>query len=301
MANYIVRPVWYRPEMLQLSIDYEIAAREYYSPPTDLITLFCVEHGAHEDSLKAVKNYPYPNDVIVRPKGFSKPEINMNLMNGMIEAAARAEDYFIGIWDDVLIHETYFQYINAVLSMDVGKFGSIQAYNKFHQGNPNEIYRGNYYKDLAMLVTKEFTMKYLKPFIPLYFKNVRKTLTALDNKYKKYYGTKYLYRNLTHMHHDGLIRRLTCSALIEEDMAAIMPMLDRQIHAGFYGVCRPGGSIPGKNFDERLEKLKEIVENNKFYEYTKAKQYDDYRVFSPKLDEWDGTLKLVEDNYDTPH
>jgi len=34
----------------------------------------------------------------------------------------------------------------------------------------------------------------------------------------------------------------------------------------------------------------DIIENNKFYEITQAKQYNDYLIFDKRLDEWDGTL-----------
>lgn len=293
--NYIVRTAWTRPEMLLLSIESEIEARNHYVNG-DYKTLFCVEHGAAPETDAIIRNYPYEYEAHHRSKGFSRPGINHNLLAGMVYAAQHSDDYIIVILDDILIHKTYFQYIEAVMNMDVGKYSSILAHNAFDQGDVHEIFRGNYYRDLAVLITKEFVLNYVAPMVEPFCKDPIRLLTALNKKYVEFYGTKYIYNNLAHRAQDGLMRRLTNAALIEEDRATITPMLDRQVHIGFYGVYRPGKGVPGRNFEERLSNMRKIIEEHRYFEFAQCKEYNDYRKFSPELDEWDGKLILRETN-----
>jgi hypothetical protein len=53
------------------------------------------------------------------------------------------------------------------------------------------------------------------------------------------------------------------------------------------------GKIPGDTYEERLANLREIIKSGaEMYKHTAAKRYNDYKSFSPKLDEWDGTLEI---------
>ncbi len=68
--NTIMRPVYNRPEMLYLSLEYERLAREYYTFPRDLITLFIIEHGSSAATLELVAGYPFKKKEILRKEKF---------------------------------------------------------------------------------------------------------------------------------------------------------------------------------------------------------------------------------------
>lgn len=92
-----------------------------------------------------------------------------------------------------------------------------------------------------------------------------------------------------------VINRLVDAAMIEEGMHVYMPRVNRQQHIGMYGHNRViGKQIPGKSFEERLLNLRNIIEDkDKMYSMAGSKQYNDYMVFSDKLDTWNGVLMVV--------
>jgi hypothetical protein len=91
----------------------------------------------------------------------------------------------------------------------------------------------------------------------------------------------------------GLTSRLVDIAMIEEGKHTIVPDISRAIHIGFYGKNRPG-HLPGGDFYERLALMRDVITNNRFYEMTQTKQYNDYFVFDPQLETWDGKLYVKE-------
>ena len=293
MSQIILRPVFNRPEMLQLSLEYEINARNYYNFSDNLITIFLIECGSPQKILDLVEKYPFEKKTIIRTEKFG---LSKNILLGMKETFELADDFVIHLEDDILLHKTYFQYMNLLLNMkELGKFSVLSAYNYDDNGSINEIYRGHHYAALAPLITKKFFMDYIIHCItPVYYEDYAsrdRFVKALGKRYKD--NKLYKYRNSLGMHNEqaGLLNKLVDVALIEENMAVIMPRVNRQQHIGYFGKNRPGGKIPGDNFEERLENLREIVKDaNKMYELSATKQYNDYKIFSSKLEEWDGML-----------
>lgn len=297
MANIILRPVFDRPEMLYLSIEYEMRARQYHSLPGQFKTLFLVEAGTPQEVLNIIQKYPGEAMYEFRPKRYG---LTVNILEGMAQAFKMTDDYIVYIEDDILVHETYFKYMDILMNMPEiqGKYSILSPFNKEDSGNINEVYQGHHYAALAPLIPKDFYAGYIKPHSILdYYRNEPGFIVAMDKHYKeKGYqekGYKYDPEKPMHWQQAGLLNRLTSVAMIEEDKWIINPYINRQIHIGFVGINRPGGRIPGQNFDERVENLREIIKDaDKMYELTAAKQYNDYKAFSPKLDDWDGALKL---------
>jgi hypothetical protein len=289
--NIIMRPVYNRPEMLHLSLEYEKQAREYFGNTDQLKTLFVVEHGAPDKTLELVDKYSFRKEIIYRKK---KLGLTVNILEGMKKAFSDTSEFVIYIEDDILIHKTYFNYMKMLLGM----FGSdsysvLSSYNKDDNGDVHEIYKGHHYAALAPLINKKFFDKYiLKCAIPEYYKNRSGFVIALNNNYKEHWGKLYKYRNAEHNEQAGLINRLVDVAAIEQNAWVIMPRVNRHMHIGFYGKNRIG-SLPGKNFEERLELLKQLITSgDKMYSMTNSKEYNDYKTFSIKLDSWDGELYL---------
>lgn len=292
--NVILRPVFNRPEMLKLSIEHEQKAREYIGGVHNIITLFIVEFGAPKKVLDLVDEYPFEKKVIQRER---KLGLTVNILEGMKTAFDIADAFIIHLEDDILLHETYFKYIKAALSMEgVQPFSVLSPYSPNDNGDVHVIKRAHRYAALAPMITKQFFEVFVRPRAnEKYYKNKAKFVTMLNNKYKKYWESgKYKYTNAAHWEQAGLINRLVDVAMIESDMRVIMPLVNRQQHIGYFGKNRPGGKLPGNSYEERLENLREIIKDaDKMYELSATKQYNDYLTFSSKLNDWDGTLRLI--------
>jgi predicted SAM-dependent methyltransferase len=292
--NVILRPVFNRPEMLALSIEYEKKAREYVGGLNNITTVFIVEHGSPDKVLELVNKYPYEKKIIKREK---KLGLTVNILEGMKNAFDLADNFIIHLEDDVLLHETYFKYIKTALSVDgVQPFSILSPYNFNDAGNVHDLRKEHHYAALAPMITKQFFESFVRPCaVKKYYDNKPKFVTKLNEKYRDHWeGRRYKYRDTTHWEQAGLINRLVDVAMIEKGMYVILPFVNRQQHIGYFGKNRPGGIIPGNSYEERLENLREIIKDaDKMYELSATKQYNDYRTFSPKLDEWDGTLRLI--------
>jgi len=290
-TQIIMRPVFNRPEMLYLSIEAEIKARDYYKFPDDLLTLFIVESGADSVTMNLVKHYPFRNYCILRNK---RHGLSMNILEGFREAFGLTEDYVIYIEDDVCPHKTFFKYLDIILNMpEANKASVISSFNKDDDGNVYELYKGHHYAALCTTIFKKFYLEYIYPSsVPEYYNDMYGYIAELDKKYK---GNKlYKYQSLAHVEQAGRINRAVDINHIQEDGYVIMPFVNRSQHIGYFGKNRPGGIIPGNLFEERLENLREIIKDeNKMYELSATKQYNDYKTFSCKLEKWNGTLGFV--------
>jgi hypothetical protein len=176
---------------------------------------------------------------------------------------------------------------------DLGKFSILSGYNFNDNGAVDSVYKYHHYAALAPLINRDFYDRYIYPCsIVEYYNNPIGTVLALNEKYKEYQESKkYKYKDSSHHQQAGIINRLVDAAMIDDGMYVYMPRVNRQQHIGFYGHNRPGKGIPGDSFDSRVENLRDIItDKDKLYRATESKQYNDYKIFSPKLDEWDGNL-----------
>jgi hypothetical protein len=289
----ILRPVFNRPEMLFLSLEYEIAAREYFLGDFDLDTMFIIEHGTPKETIEVLDKYPYPFKYVIREKKYG---LSPNILEGMKAAFNEAGENIIYIEDDILLHKTYFKYMDTLLKHpDLGKYSILSGYNQNDNGDVSEVYKGHHYAALAPLINKDFYERYIYPCsIIQFYTNPVGVVVALNERYKEHQKSgKYKYKDSQHHQQAGLINRLVDAAMIDDDMYVYMPRVNRQQHIGFYGANRPGKGIPGDTFDERVENLRDIITSEeKLFAATDAKQYNDYKIFSPKLDEWTGDIVI---------
>lgn len=289
--NVIMRPVWNRPEMLALSLEYEEVAREKYSLD-DFLTLFIVEYGADDRTKELIKNYKYNSKCLYRDRQYG---LSRNILEGMKDAFEFSDDYVVYIEDDILLHADYFLYMKSLMNLVGEQYSVLSPYSPDDFGDIHEINKDNRYAALAPIISKYFFKKYIEPHAnEKYYKNPHAFVIELNNLYKKFWATKeYKFKNSETCEQAGLINRLVDVAIIKEDIYIYMPRYNRQQHIGYFGKNRPGGIIPGSSYEERLENLREIVlDADKMYKLSATKQYNDYRVFSPKLKDWNGTLYL---------
>ena len=289
--NVILRPVFNRPEMLTLSLEHEIAAREKYDL-CDFITLFLIEHGSDDKTKELVKNYPYSAKYVVREKKFG---LTVNILEGMKTAFDMADEFVLHLEDDILLHKDYFVYMKTLQDLVGENYSVLSPYCPDDGGDVNEVNKHNHYAALAPIISKKFFETFVRPCaIEQYYRNPVRFTTQLNDMYKDFWDSrKYKYTNAQHHEQAGLINRLVDVAIIERDWYLYMPRVNRQQHIGYFGKNRPGGKIPGDSYSERLNNLRSIIlDAKKMYDLSATKQYDDYRVFSPKLDDWDGKLFL---------
>ena len=297
-TQVIMRPVFNRPEMLKLSIDYEIAAREYYSIDCEFLTVFVVEYGATSKVLELVESYPYNKTIVKRKHNFG---LSKNILDGFKISFPFADDWLVYLEDDILLHKTYFQYIDVVLNMqELSNYSVISPYNFDDEGSVNKVRKDRHYAALGPLISRYFYYTYLEPCSNESFYNDPVNFVCkLNDLYKEYqHDRTYRYRNAQHFAQAGLCNRLMDVARIEEGKYVVMPEVNRIQHIGIYGYNRPGGKLNGSTFDERLADLKSVIKDPKLmYDRSATKQYNDYKAFSPKLDNWDGTLQLADKHF----
>ena len=294
----ILRPVYNRPEMLHLSIEYEMLAREYHSLD-NFKTLFLVEAGTPQEVLDIIQKYPGECEYAFREKRYG---LTVTILEGMKQAFKMTDDYVVYIEDDILVHETYFKFMDVLLNMPEiqGKYSVLSPFCKKDDGNINHVFKRHHYAALAPLIPKQFHTDYILPHSILeYYQNEPGFIHAMDKHFaEKGYrekGYKYDFNKLQHTQQAGLHNRAVDLAMIEEDKWVINPCINRQQHIGFYGANRGTAPIAGDSFEERVETLRDLISSpEKLYDATPAKCYNDYTAFRSELDNWDMMLELVE-------
>lgn len=282
-----------RPEMLHLSLESEVKARQRYKFTSDLLTLFIIDEGDNTEVIKLAEKYPFKKEIIIRDKKFG---LTKNILGGMQTAFSRSDDYIIYIEDDILLHETFFVYLDAALTtLSPDEFTVLLSYSSNNAGNVNKVVKKTKYSSIGSLIQKSFFQKYISPHIhDKYYKtdaSRAKYIVDFDNKYKKYWEKSYRYATRVGMHNEqaGLINRLVDIAAIEEGKYSILPLVSRSIHIGFYGKNRPG-SLTGTGFDERLQNLRNIFSTGDSSKIPNSGKYNDYQQFSYKLEDWSGKI-----------
>jgi hypothetical protein len=284
--------------MLKLSIDYEIKAREYYDIEYNFTTIFIVEYGATDAVLKLVHNYPFDKQIIERHTRFG---LSANILEGLKTAFDLTSEWVLYIEDDILLHETYFKYIDFILNMsELSQWSVISPASFNDKGNVQFVRKDRHYAALAPIIRKYFFELYVRPCAtPAYYNNRADFVKILNDSYKEYQKDRmYRFKNIEQNQQAGLINRLCDVARIEEGLYVVMPEVNRIQHIGFFGYNRPGGKLQGETFEERLNYLKEIIKSSEaMYEASATKQYNDYKAFSSKLTQWDGTLQLAKKHF----
>lgn len=294
MKNIILRPVFNRPEMLKLSIDCETVARESYKFFSDLYTIFVAEGGTTLEVLNIIKDYPFDYEVIQRRTKFG---LTANILEGYKVAFKNADDFVITIEDDILIHSTYFKYIDAVFALGetLPKYSVINA-TGLNKGEVGYIRKAHHYGPWAPLIDKDFFTRYILPHANAgYYNNLSAKMVELNKPYLKYFETgQYKFKNNRFNEQAGLINRLVDHAMIDEEMYVLTPEINRERNIGYFGKNRPGGSIPGNTLHERIKNLTVIIDTPKLMlKYAGNNSYSkDYALFNAGLDVWDGMIEV---------
>jgi len=293
--NVILRPACNRPEMLHISIETEIAARKYCEPLSDLLTIFVIDAGDNAKVIELAKAYPYKKEIIIRDTQYG---LTKNILEGMKTAFSKSDDYIFYIEDDIIVHKTYFQYMDTALELcDKKKFTIVSSFSFTNSGDINKVARGNRYSALGPIIMKPFFDKYILQHVnDAYYKDDGSRISYiknLDKQNEKYFVKGYKYRDFSSCHNEqaGLINRLIDVAKIEGDGEILLPYISRAVHIGFYGKNRPG-KVNGNNFEERLRNIKNIISSKDTSRIPNSAKYGDYQRLSGKLNEWDGTLKF---------
>jgi hypothetical protein len=287
----MVFPVWNRPEMFKLCQESVIQARDYYEIE-GLHTIFVVEYGAPDTIFNIIKEYPFEYEVVVRDRKFG---LTKNLLEGFKYAIDKSDDWVMFQADDVVVHKTYYKYMNTVFNMDVGPVSTYYGGGTNYEGNVHTVFKIINYDAMGSVITKEFFEKYIRQHTKDdYYSNRSHYLTkVLDNVYKHDVKNYKFHRNIGRYNEQaGLINRLVDLARINDGMWIISPEVDRTRDIGFYGKNRHG-NLPGKTYAERLENLRTIIEDPEVMKKHTPHYHRYYKLFNSNLDNWNGELNFT--------
>ena len=296
MANFILRPLFNRPEMLYLSIKYEILAREYFNIDNSF-TIFAVDYGVPQKCLDIINEYPFEYVVLQRPFRHGP---GANILEGMNAVVTMAEkhggNYVINLEDDCVLHKTYFEYTHkAVELLKDTSYSAITSWGLSTLGDPTKLKKGAFFCGPGTLINLDFFKKYIQPYAnPNYYGNFPPTINAVNERNKNNPNAKYGLGNLTHLDWDGLTNRLVDTAIFEESIYSYSSLCYRLLHIGFYGYNRGHGRGWPKNLDT-FEARRDYLEERIFDPEKLAEldgHYSDYGMFDTKLDAWGGSLEL---------
>ncbi|NUK47980.1 hypothetical protein HUN82_07510 [Prosthecochloris sp. DSM 1685] len=324
-CTIILRPVYNRPEMLKVSLNHEIRARQQLRNAgiaDSYMTLFLIEYGTPETCLDVISDYPFPS--IQRKRGPSpSPRIitsrgrrssvlqnglTRNIMEGMKEGFDMTDNHVIILEDDIMVHDTYFVFLERLLAA-VPPFTIIssqyrgmhtRAVEGEHSGipagaDPSAVERLHDYCPWGPLIRKDFFDTYIRPFASeTYYSNRQEVITGLDKTYGHLKDRGYKYSEGMHNEQAGLINRMADLAMIEQQRYIYAPQVDRTVHTGFYGANRGKGRIAGLTFASRCRRLERAIRQNRLEELNTSRRYTSYPSFSSRLQNWDGTIRIRE-------
>jgi hypothetical protein len=187
--------------------------------------------------------------------------------------------------------------MDVLMNSDIEPYSILSPFNHIDEGEPNEVRAENHYAALAPLISKDFFNRYIHHCADdVFYKNPAAFVVELGHHYKPYWGREYKYKDKnTHHQQAGLINRLIDIARIKDGLQVYMPKLNRQQHIGMYGHNRSKNKdLKGATFEERVNHLRNLITDaDKMTSFSGDSRYQDYKTFSPKLENWDGKLKII--------
>jgi hypothetical protein len=291
--NIIVRPVFNRPEMLYLALKYEQKARDYFDD--DYFTIFAVDHGTCAKCFDIIKDYKYKCIVIARPVRY---KVCANIMEALKQAFKMDIDYAINMEDDLVLHKSYFEFVNKAHSLVKDKkYSVITTWGYSNSGDPSVLKRSDCSCGPGTIISKDFFTTYMLQFANAgYYDNWVSTIQKVNALNKDNPNAKYGIKTknaFSHLDWDGLMNRMVDYASYSDGMRGYSSLCYRLLHVGFYGFNRHGGKFPAelKTFEERVDFLEKGIYNPDVLAQLDG-VYKDYSVFDSKLDAWDGSLLL---------
>ena len=289
--NIIIRPVFNRPEMLYLALKYEQKAREYFDE--DYYTIFAVDHGTSEKCFDIIKDYKYKHEVVARPIRY---KVCANIMEALKQAFRMDVDYAINMEDDLVLHKSYFEFVNKAHNLVKDKkYSVITTWGYKDFGDPTILKQTDFSCGPGTVISKEFFIKHMLQYANAgYYNNWVSTIQKVNALNKNNPNAKYTEKNaFTHLDWDGLMNRMVDYASYSNEIYGYSSLCYRLLHVGFYGFNRQGGKFPPelKTFEERVDFLEQGIYNPDVLAQLDG-VYKDYSVFDPKLDTWDGNLIL---------
>ena len=300
MTNFILRPVFNRPEMLYLSIEAEKLAREFYQGH-DYFTIFAVDHGGDPKCLEVIADYPYPHAVVIRDKRLRPVG---NVLEGL-KIAATAEDkdggtpeFVINLEDDCVVHKTFFKYVDSATALLSGtKYSVITTWGKSPYGDPDKLSKGRYCCGPGTVINLDFFRRFVMQYANInYYNDFLYSILPVNERNAVDPCCKYSATNgnlMSHLDWDGLVNRLVDTAIYEEAIYSYSSECYRLLHIGFYGYNRHAGRFPDSlsTFDDRVKFLRDSM-TDPVKMATLDKHYTDYAIFDARLEGWEGRLEL---------
>jgi len=290
--NILLRTVFDKPEMLYLSLKYEQKAREYFDD--DYLTIFVIDVGHNPKCLDVIKDYPYKFMAIKRG---IRHFVCANIMEGLKFSSEKAENYIINMEDDIILHKTFFEFVKKANDLvKDGGYSVIAPWGYSAMGDPDILKKTDYSCGPGIIINKDFFINYMSAYAtPSYYQNWIPTIDKVNSMNADNPNATYSIKKgnqHAHLDWDGLMRRLIDYNSFNHGISSYVSLCYRLLHIGFYGFNRRGHYPSGiDTFDKRID----FLESHIFDPETLTKldgTYTDYFNFDPRLDGWDGSLKL---------
>ncbi len=288
--NVLLRTVFDKPEMLQLSLKYEKIARNYFDD--DYLTIFAVDYGANPKCLEVIKEYTFKYMIVERPV---RHYVCANILGGLKTACKKASDFVINMEDDVILHKTYFEFVKKAHDL-VKSYGysAITTWGYSPLGDPSILKETDYFCGPGTVISKDFFEQYIAPYATQsYYRNWVPTIQDVNELNRSNPKAKYAVGDHTHLDWDGLANRLVDYASFSKGLHSYSSSCFRLLHIGFYGFNRRGGKYPDGiySFEDKVKFLESNIFNPEMLSRLDG-VYNDYHTFDPAIDDWDGSLRL---------
>jgi hypothetical protein len=217
-------------------------------------------------------------------------------MEALKQAFKTDVEYAINMEDDLILHKSYFEFVNKAHNLVKDKkYSVITTWGYNNSGDPSILKCTDYSCGPGTVINKDFFITYMMPYANAgYYNNWVSTIQKVNALNKDNQNAKYGEKNaFTHLDWDGLMNRMVDYASYSSDMHGYSSLCYRLLHVGFYGFNRHGGKFPAelRTFEERVDFLEKGINDPDVLTQLDG-VYKDYTTFVPQLDTWDRTLTL---------
>jgi hypothetical protein len=246
--NVVVIPVFNRPELLALTLEYIVKA----DGAPDLYFVFVEDHPQNPLNQQLIAKFPYFYSNIFLPE--RKSEGNAAAIFAGLHAAKAlttrmdVEVVFV-VEEDVLVSRGFFAAHEAIHKR-FRPFAVSSVYNHNRKkeqlpADPNALYADFNFQAVGTSIDPRFLDIILDHLCPEYF-----------NDKQGYCEREFPKSKIPFVEYDGLVGRVM-NSLNEKCM---YPFVPRAAHVGYYGMIRQGVPPEGETFEERLACLRGMTE-----------------------------------------
>jgi hypothetical protein len=244
----ILRPCFQRPEMLQLSLEFQ----EQNQCQDKFMTFFFADNPSDPEIIPILNKHAYPKSIIMRG---SRLDLTPNILEAYKWLFENIKTDFVAIIeDDIIVSQDWLKmmlwFARNNKDENVMAFNAGDLRDKELAGDLQEIKYINWYYSCASIISRNIFEKYILPHCKQeYYQN--------KDKYLRKHFPGILEGQL--LDQAGLFRRIR----IKHGLKVICPVYRRFGHIGVYGRFQRGSPLGDLATKERYEILKNACRSRK--------------------------------------